>query len=71
MIRVTFASICTTAVLLAALAACDDSTRPPNENEPLELGLELVAEGLTEPVLVTAPDNDARLFVVERLVRIR
>jgi glucose/arabinose dehydrogenase len=71
MIRVKFASIWTTAVLLAALAACDDSTRPPSEEEPLELGLELVAEGLTEPVLLTAPDNDARLFVVERLGRVR
>ncbi len=55
---------------LAALAACDQST-PPERDEPLELGLDLVAEGLTTPVFLTAPDNDARLFVVERNGRIR
>jgi glucose/arabinose dehydrogenase len=58
---------------LAALAACDRSTppEPPDGDVPLELGLELVAEGLTTPVFLTAPDNDARLFVVERIGRIR
>jgi glucose/arabinose dehydrogenase len=63
----------TVAVLLAALAACNESTppEPPDPDEPLELELELVAEGLTLPVLLTAPDNDPRLFVVERVGRVR
>jgi glucose/arabinose dehydrogenase len=58
---------------LAALAACDQSTpsEPPDQDEPLELGLDLVADGLTDPVFLTAPDNDPRLFVVERIGRIR
>lgn len=38
---------------------------------PLDLGVQFVADGLTQPVYVTAPDGDARLFVVERIGRIR
>jgi glucose/arabinose dehydrogenase len=38
---------------------------------PLELSLELVADGLTAPVFLTAPDGDGRQFVVERQGRIR
>ncbi len=38
---------------------------------PLDLALELVAAGLTAPVFLTAPEGDARLFVVERSGRIR
>src|SRR5688572_2135161 len=38
---------------------------------PLDLAIELVAEGLTAPVFLTAPDGDARQFVVERNGRIR
>jgi glucose/arabinose dehydrogenase len=38
---------------------------------PLELSLELVADGLTSPVFLTAPEGDARQFVVERDGRIR
>jgi glucose/arabinose dehydrogenase len=38
---------------------------------PLGLGLELVADGLTAPVFLTAPDGDPRQFVVERNGRIR
>ena len=60
----------TAAALLATLAACDGSTPPPDLDD-LELGLELVADGLTNPVFVTALDGDARLFVVERIGRIR
>jgi glucose/arabinose dehydrogenase len=56
--------------LAATLAACNDST-PPEPEQPLELALELVVDGLTTPVLLTAPDNDARLFVVERIGRVR
>lgn len=38
---------------------------------PLQLGLQFVAEGLTEPVFLSAPSGDARLFIVERNGRIR
>lgn len=38
---------------------------------PLDLAIELVAEGLTAPVFLTAPEGDARQFVVERNGRIR
>src|SRR5687767_11141572 len=61
---------CVSAILLAAIA-CDDSTSPPSDDDPLELRLELAAEGLTLPVFLTAPANDARLFVVERAGRVR
>ena len=53
---------------LAALGACDSSTSPRRD---VQLELNLVAEGLTDPVLLTAPDNDARLFVVEKVGRVR
>jgi glucose/arabinose dehydrogenase len=38
---------------------------------PLALALRLHAQGLTEPVFLTAPDGDARQFIVERNGRIR
>jgi len=38
---------------------------------PLQLELQLVAEGLTAPVFLNAPVGDARLFIVERNGRIR
>jgi glucose/arabinose dehydrogenase len=39
---------------------------------PLQgLGLETVAEGLSNPLLVTAPEGDPRLFVVEKVGRVR
>jgi glucose/arabinose dehydrogenase len=57
---------------LTTLAACGDSTPPePPEPRPLELELEPVAEGLTNAVFLTAPANDSRLFVLERVGRIR
>jgi glucose/arabinose dehydrogenase len=37
---------------------------------PLELSLQLVTDGLTAPVFLTAPNGDTRLFVVERNGRI-
>lgn len=37
----------------------------------LQLSLQLMADGLTEPVFLTAPNGDARQFVVERIGRIR
>ena len=36
-----------------------------------DLAVQLVAEGFTAPVFLSAPDDDARLFVVERNGRIR
>ncbi len=41
------------------------TTLPPSIDE-VELGLELVAQGFRQPVLVTAPDDDPRLFVVDQ-----
>jgi glucose/arabinose dehydrogenase len=38
---------------------------------PLKLGVEMVADGLTAPVFLTAPEGDARQFIVERNGRIR
>lgn len=38
---------------------------------PLALSLQLVADALTQPVFVTAPASDARLFIVERAGRIK
>jgi glucose/arabinose dehydrogenase len=64
--RVCTAVACLTVV--AALGACDGSTSPRRD---VQLQLNLVAEGLTDPVLLTAPDNDARLFVIERIGRVR
>lgn len=40
-------------------------------SEPLQLSVQLVAEGLTQPVFVTAPEGDSRLFIVERVGRIK
>jgi glucose/arabinose dehydrogenase len=40
-------------------------------SEPLQLALQQVADGLTQPVFLTAPDGDARLFIVERIGRVR
>jgi len=40
-------------------------------SEPLQLSVELVAEGLTQPVFLTAPESDSRLFIVERVGRIK
>lgn len=61
-----------TAALLSAMAACDDSTAPdPDDDEPLDLRLELVANGLDEPIFLTAPEGDDRLFVVEKAGRVR
>lgn len=38
---------------------------------PLSVRLQLAAEGLTAPVFLTAPEGDARQFVVERNGRVR
>src|ERR671938_521943 len=60
--------------LLFAAVACNDSTPPRNNEVPfedLELGLELAAEGLNQAIFLTAPEGDARLFVVEKEGRVR
>ena len=54
----------------AALSGCGDGAGPPAP-PPFGVKLQLVAEGLVEPVFVTAPAGDARLFIVERNGRIR
>src|SRR5687768_14659087 len=55
------------AFLLAGLGCDDDLVTPPL----LEVSVEQVVEGLTNPVYLTAPANDARLFIVEQPGRIR
>jgi glucose/arabinose dehydrogenase len=65
------------AVLVACLVgqACleDDAvTNPPPVDAPDSLALQLVAQGLSSPVLVTTPPGDTtRLFVVEQSGRVR
>ena len=57
-----------------ALAACSSGS---NSNDPtplptdFKLALQEVASGLNNPVYVTSPSGDARLFVVEQVGRIR
>ncbi|HEX5871447.1 MAG TPA: PQQ-dependent sugar dehydrogenase [Longimicrobium sp.] len=60
------------ALLLAAAAGCSDG--PSDGGPPVgetNIRLQLVAEGLQSPVFLTAPPNDARLFIVEQPGRIR
>ncbi|HEX2718652.1 MAG TPA: PQQ-dependent sugar dehydrogenase [Gemmatimonadaceae bacterium] len=57
----------TSIALLAAFGAataCRDGGNEPAA--ALDLKLELVAQGLTNPVYLTAPSGDTRLFIVER-----
>jgi glucose/arabinose dehydrogenase len=59
-------------LLLAFAAACSDG--PSNGGPPAgetSIRLQRVAEGLQSPVQLTAPANDARLFIVEQPGRIR
>ncbi len=44
---------------------------PPPPSSPPALALQLVASGLSGPLLVTAPPGDSRLFIVEKRGRIR
>ena len=63
--------------LIAALGfvACTSGSDTNDPAAPLpvdfKLALQEVASGLNGPVYVTAPANDARLFVVEQVGRIR
>lgn len=64
--------------LVAALpTACGDTTTDPDPDPdpppPIDgvLGFETVATGLDDPIYVTAPPGDPRLFVVEQDGRIR
>src|SRR5919109_209288 len=61
---------------LGALVACgssDDTTAPPPPPPPPATGLEVVqvASGLSDPLYLTAPAGDSRLFIVEQGGRIR
>jgi glucose/arabinose dehydrogenase len=61
-----------TATTIAAILGCTESDRviepaPP----PADLAIAPVVSGLSSPVFLTAPANDARLFIVEQPGRIR
>lgn len=51
------------------LVACSDGTSVPHDTA--DLRLEQVAAGLANPLFLTAPPDDARLFIVEQPGRIR
>ena len=70
--------------LLALVAACEDSVRPTapptvdpalsarDAGAPSSVGLRLVAEGLTQPVVLVQPnDHSGRLFVADQTGVIR
>src|SRR5215203_4928656 len=61
--------------ILVAAAVCACSSSDGTEPEPLPgnftLALQSVASGLSNPVYVTTPPGDSRLFVVEQAGRIR
>jgi glucose/arabinose dehydrogenase len=62
-------------VVLALAFGCAGSDTPaPVENgspAPVQLVLEQVATGLQQPVYLTTPPNDSRLFILEQAGRIR
>lgn len=55
-----------TALALAACGDGGDGTGPDDDDPPRTLRLEQVASGLEQPVYLTAPEGDDRLFVVEQ-----
>jgi glucose/arabinose dehydrogenase len=63
------------ALTLTALQACQDSGGPGDGDDggpnPVTLEVEVVASGLTDPLYLTAPAGDSRLFVVEQPGRVR
>jgi glucose/arabinose dehydrogenase len=61
-------------LLTVALLACAGTPAgggPPPPGETGNLGLQLVASGLSDPLYLTAPTGDSRLFIVEQEGRIR
>lgn len=58
-------------VSLSACTSASDNTAPGPLPADFNLSLQEVASGLNNPVYVTSPPGDARLFVVEQLGRIR
>ncbi|MDH3455333.1 MAG: PQQ-dependent sugar dehydrogenase [Gemmatimonadota bacterium] len=61
-------------VIVATCLGCTPAGQGMNISEPTTdsgVALEVVAQGLRNPVYVTAPANDARLFIVEQPGRIR
>lgn len=63
----------TASLCALAIAACGEANGTPSDLPPGDpaIGLERVATGLSFPLYLTAPPNDARLFVVEKGGRIR
>jgi len=58
-------------LFLLALTACGGGGGGGAPPAPLALTLQPVVSGLASPVHLTAPEGDARLFIVERAGRIR
>jgi len=59
-----------------ALAGCSDSNGPPNGDDiggagDLSLAVAVIADGLSNPLYLTAPAGDPRSFVVEQPGRVR
>jgi glucose/arabinose dehydrogenase len=62
------------ALIVALVPGCTsgpDSTEPEPTPSEFNLAVQEIANGLNNPVYVTSPANDARLFVVEQSGRIR
>src|SRR5262245_46763887 len=59
-------------VVTAAALACSSNDMPSEQqNSNQGVQLEVIASGLSNPVHLTAPTGDARLFIVEQPGRIR
>src|SRR3954454_21045456 len=60
---------------LAALVSCSNgdsvTSPPPTPGAPSALKLTSIASGLSDPLFLTSPPSDNRLFVVEQTGRIR
>src|SRR6185436_16505522 len=56
-------------LVVLSVPACGDGTAPTPL--PSALALQVVAQGLSSPLALTAPVGDARLFIVEQPGRIR
>src|SRR5688500_14666836 len=65
--------------IVLVLLGCSGDSKGPQGQPPVDppgtgeapLKLEVVASGLSNPVHLTAPAGDARLFIVEKTGRIR